>query len=187
MYARYPQLFTASSTAWQSLGSVPPVPSSPGSLWESYEDLGIELGEQGVVDDIARTSSSSCDLSRPSGDGAEKLKEGKMGVMTTTTTTNRQHVKGVAEKLTFVKAFGVKEKKKKTMTGKGKETQREVNNGITQDHASTQPGITITTQLSSMREVSAVEVEVEEEKKRESLLVKMFSKLNNMLMKLGCF
>jgi len=103
VYARYPQLFTASSTAWQSLSSVPPVPSSPGSTWdESYEDLGTTLRGQGTIDDIATSSN----LFKPPGNEAEELKEMQMGAV-----TKRQRVKAVVEKLTLAKAFGREEGK----------------------------------------------------------------------------
>ncbi|EKM78186.1 hypothetical protein AGABI1DRAFT_129315 [Agaricus bisporus var. burnettii JB137-S8] len=46
VYTRYPQLLTTSSSAWQSISSVPPPPSSPGSSWDgSYEDLGAAFDE----------------------------------------------------------------------------------------------------------------------------------------------
>ena len=103
MYARYPQLFTASSTAWQSLSSVPPVPSSPGSTWdESYEDLGTTLRGQGTIDDIATSSN----LFKPPGNEAEELKEMQMGAV-----SKGQRVKAVVEKLTLAKAFGREEGK----------------------------------------------------------------------------
>jgi len=103
VYARYPQLFIASSTAWQSLSSVPPVPSSPGSTWdESYEDLGTILRGQGAIDDIARTSGSSSNLSKLPGNEAEKLNE--MGAV-----TRGQRVKAGVGKLILAKVFRRKE------------------------------------------------------------------------------
>ena len=202
MYARYPQLFTASSTAWQSLGSVPPVPSSPGSMWdESYEDLGTTLRGQGAIDDIARISGSS---SKPPGNEAEEMQTGAV--------INGQRVKAVIEKLTLAKAFGRKEDK---ATGKEKRMEKEKSSTVSLiDEARTddrsvptgspppRPQLYTVIENEAEAQVDSLTIQgnvpprsgqssngeaiAEAEKEKESLSGKIFSELKKVLLKMGC-
>ncbi|KXN82907.1 hypothetical protein AN958_02045 [Leucoagaricus sp. SymC.cos] len=114
VYARYPQLFTTSSSAWQSISSVPPVPSSPGSSWDgSYEDLGTAQGAELVEE--ARNSSRDL-LNLPNNDSEkERARETKKK----RDDENTRRVKAIAVKLGLVKLF---EKEGK----KGKEREKKV-------------------------------------------------------------
>ncbi|KAF5350643.1 hypothetical protein D9756_008481 [Leucocoprinus leucothites] len=113
VYTRYPQLFTTSSTAWQSLSSVLPAPSSSDSSWDgSYEDLAAPLGEE-AVEENGKPSNSSHDLLKPS--KGKKTKEKSNSV------TNKERVKALATKLGLAKVFA---KKKKPAKGKEKTKEK---------------------------------------------------------------
>ncbi|KAF9447252.1 hypothetical protein P691DRAFT_760934 [Macrolepiota fuliginosa MF-IS2] len=117
VYARYPQLLTTSSTAWQSISSVPPPPSSPGSSWDgSYQDLGDAFEE--AIAEEARNASHDQLRAAPDDEKAgwkEKAKSIK-------SIKSIKSVKAFVGRIKVIKVFG---RKKAEKGGDNKEKEGE--------------------------------------------------------------